>query len=209
MKKLLKAKKSLNAIAAAVISVALVPACANAAVTINIIETGSDVVATASGTLDLTGLTSQGLLFTSSMISSSFGYIGTGGSFLGEAYSGFTGPAAFGPNLNYTAAYLLTGPSPFAVNGFGNGSGSPFVIVPYGSMGGNIKSSARFGNQTFASLGLTQGIYTYNSSADIVTINIGVSAAPEPATWAMMIGGFGLAGGALRNRRRKTPLTYA
>ncbi|MFA5989549.1 MAG: PEPxxWA-CTERM sorting domain-containing protein [Sphingomonas sp.] len=29
-----------------------------------------------------------------------------------------------------------------------------------------------------------------------------LSAVPEPATWAMMIGGFGLVGGAMRNRRR-------
>jgi hypothetical protein len=28
-----------------------------------------------------------------------------------------------------------------------------------------------------------------------------VDAVPEPATWAMMIGGFGLVGGALRRRR--------
>ena len=35
-------------------------------------------------------------------------------------------------------------------------------------------------------------------------------AVPEPATWAMMIGGFGLAGGALRSaRRRKGKLAYS
>jgi hypothetical protein len=35
-------------------------------------------------------------------------------------------------------------------------------------------------------------------------------AVPEPATWAMMIGGFGLAGGAMRlSRRRKTALAAA
>jgi hypothetical protein len=34
------------------------------------------------------------------------------------------------------------------------------------------------------------------------------SAVPEPATWAMMIGGFGLIGAAMR-RRRKVSVTYA
>jgi hypothetical protein len=36
-----------------------------------------------------------------------------------------------------------------------------------------------------------------------------VSAAPEPATWAMMIGGFGMAGASLRRRRNKVSVTYA
>jgi hypothetical protein len=34
--------------------------------------------------------------------------------------------------------------------------------------------------------------------------NFAVAAVPEPATWAMMIGGFGFIGGALRSRRRST-----
>lgn len=36
---------------------------------------------------------------------------------------------------------------------------------------------------------------------DYVTINGSIGAVPEPATWALMIGGFGLAGAALRRRR--------
>ncbi|QTD57656.1 PEPxxWA-CTERM sorting domain-containing protein [Parasphingorhabdus cellanae] len=34
------------------------------------------------------------------------------------------------------------------------------------------------------------------------TNNINVSAVPEPATWGMMIFGFGMVGGALRRRRK-------
>jgi hypothetical protein len=41
-------------------------------------------------------------------------------------------------------------------------------------------------------------------------IELAVAAVPEPATWAMMLGGFGLVGGAMRSaRRRKTQVTYA
>jgi hypothetical protein len=36
-----------------------------------------------------------------------------------------------------------------------------------------------------------------------------VSAVPEPATWAMMIGGFGMVGGSLRSRRRQTKVAFA
>ena len=35
------------------------------------------------------------------------------------------------------------------------------------------------------------------------------SAVPEPSTWAMMIGGFGIVGGAMRRRRSTTTVTYA
>jgi hypothetical protein len=35
------------------------------------------------------------------------------------------------------------------------------------------------------------------------------SAVPEPATWAMMIGGFGMVGGAMRSARRKQKLTLS
>lgn len=35
------------------------------------------------------------------------------------------------------------------------------------------------------------------------------AAVPEPATWAMMIGGFGLVGASMRYRRRKTTVSFA
>ena len=38
---------------------------------------------------------------------------------------------------------------------------------------------------------------------DAIVDNISVTAVPEPATWAMMIGGFALVGGALRRRSGK------
>ena len=41
----------------------------------------------------------------------------------------------------------------------------------------------------------------------VVTIGGAVDAVPEPATWAMMIGGFGLIGGAMR--RRSTKVSFA
>lgn len=37
------------------------------------------------------------------------------------------------------------------------------------------------------------------------TITLDVTAVPEPATWAMMIAGFGLVGGAMRRRKTATP----
>jgi hypothetical protein len=45
------------------------------------------------------------------------------------------------------------------------------------------------------------------STAGFVTAPTG--ALPEPATWAMMIGGFGMVGGSMRYRRAKTRIAYA
>jgi hypothetical protein len=38
--------------------------------------------------------------------------------------------------------------------------------------------------------------------------NFNVAAVPEPATWAMMIGGFGMVGGAMRRRRVSTKVSF-
>ena len=61
------------------------------------------------------------------------------------------------------------------------------------------------GQQSYNFLGLDGAttLYTYNGGgASGVTYTVSqVSAAPEPATWAMLILGFGLAGATLRRRR--------
>lgn len=45
-------------------------------------------------------------------------------------------------------------------------------------------------------------------SANFLTGPLPSSAVPEPASWAMMIGGFGMIGGALRGRRRKVGVRF-
>ena len=56
-------------------------------------------------------------------------------------------------------------------------------------------------NLTFASLDNT----AFGAVLDNVSIS-SVTSVPEPATWAMMIGGFGIVGGALRRRQSKLAL---
>jgi len=48
------------------------------------------------------------------------------------------------------------------------------------------------------------------NEGDKVVVNFGdAGVVPEPATWAMMIGGFGLVGGAMRYRRGKRAVSFA
>jgi hypothetical protein len=49
--------------------------------------------------------------------------------------------------------------------------------------------------------GLAEGMSTQGGSFAIDNLTIGGAAVPEPATWALMIGGFSLAGASLRRKR--------
>jgi len=49
----------------------------------------------------------------------------------------------------------------------------------------------------------------YGAGPFTVGARLTASAVPEPAAWALLIGGFGLMGGALRVRRRRTTVRYA
>ncbi len=61
-----------------------------------------------------------------------------------------------------------------------------------------IVSDEAFSTATFGALNGTTGVYNFD---DLTTVNA-IGAVPEPATWAMMIIGFGFAGMALRRRQR-------
>ena len=86
-------------------------------------------------------------------------------------------------------------------------------------VGGQIINDLSFpsGNQivgetngfvTFTSDGARFARFTLGSSQNAFELdNIAIAAVPEPATWAMMIGGMGLVGGTLR--RRKTTVAFA
>ena len=63
-------------------------------------------------------------------------------------------------------------------------------------------SALNGGNPGTLIFGPNDGNYRDNSGKfDITLYQLGTSAVPEPATWAMMITGFGLAGMAVRRRR--------
>ena len=90
-------------------------------------------------------------------------------------------------------------------------SGS-FLVVPgftY-SVGGDLDISmggdgfADFGNTSYVTFNLPSGVFI-NSASGVFLNNQISSAVPEPATWAMMIVGFGLVGGVMRRRHSISP----
>jgi hypothetical protein len=95
-----------------------------------------------------------------------------------------------------------------------NGAQSIFSDLGTGTVFGKITISAAAGSYT---IDLNQaGVDAINAAyfgAGPFTVGGRLtavpSAVPEPAAWALLIGGFGLMGGALRARRRRTTVVYA
>jgi hypothetical protein len=69
--------------------------------------------------------------------------------------------------------------------------GARLALPSFSNPAGSIQGTPHTGQGS--SLGSTVGYELYASAA---------SPAPEPASWALMLGGFGLVGGALRTRRK-------
>ena len=180
---------------------------ANAAVTIDIFQSGGNVVSEGSGTIDLTGLTLSSTTTDEGAVLPSIGVATVGAGTAGR-YTGPTGPASFGTGL---LTHQTSGSGPlFGIDA--SGFANPLLYLPSGYTSGTaLSGTSVFDGQTIGSLGLTPGTYVYTWGGatvgatvlgdDSLTVHIGPTI-PEPSTWAMMALGFGLLGGAGYWRRR-------
>ena len=156
---------------------------------VTIVESGGNVVMSASGSLNVNDLT---------LVSPSVGPLGVGGlgvttaTFLMGAnvaatqYSGFTtSPSNFGPGGGGASPTSTSG-NIFGVVKFDGPTGTPSLLVPTGYTTGTVISSTQtFSGQTFSSFGLTPGTYTYTwgSGANADSINVvvgGAGVTPTP-----------------------------
>lgn len=156
--------------------------------TVTLEQVGPNVVATGSGTIDLTGLTSFGSAFSNDELYPAHGIIGTGPAGTVDLYTGSSGPASFGPG---SAAFpsSTSGDSVF-LEDFGLD-----IDVPQGYVSGtSLTSSATFDSTTLVGLGATPGTYTWtwDSGANSFVLDIvKPTVTPEPGSF--LLTGIGLA----------------
>jgi hypothetical protein len=189
-----------TAIAAAALALAQLASPAQAAYIVSLQQVGANVVATGSGSIDITDLSIIPNTFAvAPVISPTIGvlYLSVGN---GDLYSSISGPSEFGSGgFNNSAS------------GSGNVAGIDFldrsVIVPEGYVSGDaLSSSLTWDNATLTSLGVTPGTYKWTwgsgAHADSFMLQIGpVAPVPEPASLTLLAMGLAGLGMVLRTRR--------
>ena len=113
------------------------------------------------------------------------------GSLAPTQYSIFGSSYNYDPSMGNLVLHVVTSGQP----AFPNGSGNGYLQADYS---GSVTSRSYTLN----------GVTNSDSAGLVTTFDSG--AVPEPATWAMMLMGFGMAGFGLRNRRKPTvSVTFA
>jgi hypothetical protein len=178
--------RSAAAIALLIVSGVAAPP-AEAGYVVDLTQVGTDVVATGSGTIDLTDLSSAGSpgILTAG-IEPDIGFIAVA-SGIADGFTGISGPSTFGTG-GFTSPTNSSGDAVTISLSLGLG-------VPDGYTSGSpLSDTSTYAGATFASLGATPGTYTWRwgtgADADSFTLQIGPAAVPEPSTWAMMLAGF-------------------
>jgi hypothetical protein len=174
----------------------------HAGLTLSLQEIGSDVSLTGSGIVDTNSLTFEGNASWSGSVAPSAAWAFVGVSNGVSVFAVPSAPANIGPGTAITFANSDSGD---VLGLFG-----PHLYLPFNYVSGSsVSGTSIFTNQSFTSLGVTPGVYTWSwgsgLTADSATLTIGGAAIPEPGTLALLAGTatFGIAA-AQRFRRHGT-----
>ncbi|TWT50631.1 hypothetical protein Pla22_33740 [Rubripirellula amarantea] len=191
-------------VALAIVSLLADARTASADLVVSFTEMGGSVVTSISGSIDLTGLSNVGDVPESISVRPSNGtfYVGSTSGIPHEHYfvpSSVvrTGPLSFGSG-GYTAA--TSGSGDFI--GFTANSGNFNIYLPENYVSNTlVTGTANYAGESFASLGIDPGVYTWNAGANQITATI--AAVPKPSSVAfLMIAGLGAGVVRFRHRRR-------
>ena len=169
-----------------VLALSLSPAQARAGLVFSMQEVGSDVVLTATGTVNTAGLTSIGGWGAAApAIIPDFGRITTSLAIpAGTLYTGLSGPTNFGNGSGTKATSFSGDPLWLAADAGLLGFPSDYMS------GDSLSASMTFANTTLSNLGVTPGTYTWTwgtgADADFAELQIGPAAVPEPSTLVLL-----------------------
>lgn len=188
------------ALAATVLTLGSLAGKAQGALTIVIRNSGSDLLATYSGSVNLTGLT----LSTSGSATAAMGANDTVlfatvsgvGLISSNIYTGLTNFPTVPLATIFAAASANTGKAGFGIQTLSGGIGRVFAPDDYTS-GSPISATQTFSGQSVSSLGLKPGVYEWVWNSDKVIVSI----VPEPSSILLVgLGALGFAGSRRRNR---------
>lgn len=188
-------QRVLPCMTATLILLAATAAHAGSLFTVTMAQMGPDVVATGSGTIDLTGLTLQFSSTFNTELYPAHGILGTGPFANVDDYFGLSGPASFGPGFGGFPS--STSGDHVALEDF-----ALDVQVPQGYVSGApLASSATYAG-TISSLNLTPGTYTWtwNAGANSFVLVVPAIPTPEPGTLVLLASGLLGTGAAVRKR---------
>ena len=159
-------------------------------------QVGPNVVATGSGSIDLSGLSFEATNFgVAGLLSPNTGavLVGSGNQ---DQYAGLSGPFSFGlagqTNANSNSGSLV---------GISGGALDLFVPAGYTSNTPLSPSTSTYDNATFSSLGVTPGTYVWTWGAFAPTQKFTLDVVPEPSSVSLLALGVILLSAKLRALR--------
>jgi hypothetical protein len=166
-----------------------IQATVDAGVILDIEQVAGNVVATATGTANLSALSIIGSENAANGMNAFNAIVQAGSATDVNVYGNISGPTSFGPGTGKFEDSSSQSGDFFAVAG----AAQAILVSTTYTSGDLISGTATWTGATFSSLGLNPGTYTYTwgsgPTADSLTVQVGASSVPEPATiWLLAMG---------------------